>query len=306
MQNDSLPSISRRQFLRGAGGLTLAASLPGIACQNLERAVQTPDLQLSLAQWSLHRALQGGELDHLDFPRVARRQFGIGAVEYVNSFFKDKAQQDSYLQVMRSKAEDEGVRSLLIMVDGEGNLGGQDAQRAIENHYKWIDAAAYLGCHSIRVNAGGGGTKAEVARRAADSLHTLAEYGAPMGISVIVENHGGYSSNGAWLAGVMVLADHPGVGTLPDFGNFRISAEETYDRYRGVRELMPFAKAVSAKSHEFDENGQEKHTDFKRMMDIVSASGYRGYVGIEYEGSAHSEFEGIHKTGQLLRSLGVG
>lgn len=306
MTRPSLPSISRRQFLRGAGGLTVAAALPGLACQSLDRAVVEPELQISLAQWSLHRAFFGGELDHLDFPRVARREFGLHAVEYVNTFFKDKAQDDAYLGTMRRRAKDEGVRSLLIMVDGEGALGGVEAARAVENHRKWIHAAAALGCHSIRVNAGGQGSKAEVARIAADSLHQLAEMGAPMGISVIVENHGGYSSNGAWLAGVMELANHPGVGTLPDFGNFRISAEEEYDRYRGVRELMPYAKAVSAKSHDFDEQGQERHTDYARMLEIVRASGYQGYIGIEYEGSSLSEFEGVHKTGRLLRSLGVG
>ena len=286
--------------------MSLAASLPALACRAIDRAVVEPKWKISLAQWSLHRAFFGGELDHLDFARVARREFGLDAIEYVNSFFKDKAKDETYLGMMRRRADEQGVRSLLIMVDGEGNLGGQEAEQAIENHRKWIDAAAYLGCHAIRVNAGGQGSKAEVARIAAQSLHTLAEVGAPLGISVIVENHGGYSSNGEWLAGVMELADHPGVGTLPDFGNFRISAEETYDRYRGVRELMPYAKAVSAKSHDFDETGQERHTDYARMLEIVRASGYEGYIGIEYEGSSLSEYEGIHKTGRLLRSLGVG
>ncbi len=265
-----------------------------------------PDLDLSLAQWSLHKAINSGKLDNLDFARMAREEFGIGAIEYVNQFFKDKAQDFGYLEQMRARAEGSGVRSLLIMIDGEGNLGGDQAAEAIEKHKPWIDAAEFLGCHSIRVNARGSGSKAQVARIAATSLRSLADYGAPKGISVLVENHGGHSSNGAWLAGVMELANHPGVGTLPDFGNFNISKEESYDRYRGVRELMPYAKAVSAKSHDFDAAGLEVHTDYKRMMDIVSASGYRGFVGIEYEGGQLSEIEGIHATAKLLRSLGVG
>jgi sugar phosphate isomerase/epimerase len=192
------------------------------------------------------------------------------------------------------------------MCDGEGQLGDEDrdARRAaVRNHYRWIAAASFLGCHSIRVNAAGGGPPEETAKRAADSLHQLAEYGDPYGISVIVENHGGSSSNGAWLAGVMRLADHSGVGTLPDFGNFHLGNDQWYDRYQGVSELMPFAKAVSAKSHEFDEAGDEVRTDYRRMLKIVLDSGYRGWVGVEYEGDKHSEEEGIQLTKALLERV---
>ena len=197
------------------------------------------------------------------------------------------------------------------MVDGEGSLGGGEREQAIVNHHRWIDAAAALGCHAIRVNAGGGGSREEVAARAADSLRRLAERGAPAGISVIVENHGGYSSDGSWLADVMRRADHPGVGTLPDFGNFLVRGEDKergieavwYDRYLGVTELMPYAKAVSAKSHDFDEAGNETRTDYARMLGIVVAAGYRGYVGVEYEGSGRPEPEGIRMTKALLERV---
>jgi sugar phosphate isomerase/epimerase len=270
-----------------------------------------PLFDISLAQWSLHRTLQGGRLDHLDFAQVAQQRFGVDAVEYVNQFFMDRARDRDYLRQMRSRAEDAGVRSLLIMCDREGNLGDPDpAQRtqAVENHYKWVEAAQFLGCHSIRVNAGSSGSYEEQIRLAADGLRRLSEFGETHDINVIVENHGGLSSNGAWLAAVMRQVDHPRAGTLPDFGNFCIRREEgrcleEYDRYQGVTELMPYAKGVSAKSHDFNEQGEEVHTDYRRMMSIVLDAGYRGYVGIEYEGEQLGEEEGILATRRLLERV---
>ncbi|MDF1797982.1 MAG: sugar phosphate isomerase/epimerase [Planctomycetota bacterium] len=307
---------TRRSFLAGAAALGAASLLPNLACKrpNTMHDDAAPSgllFDISLAEWSLHRALYGGELDHLDFAKVAREDYGIGAVEYVNSFFKDKAADEAYLAEMNRRCADHDVESVLIMVDGEGSLGGDDREQAILNHHRWIDAAAALGCHAIRVNAGGAGSREEVAARAADSLHRLAERGAGSGISVVVENHGGYSSDGSWLADVMRRADHPGVGTLPDFGNFLVRGEDKergmdaiwYDRYVGVTELMPYAKAVSAKSHDFDEAGNETRTDYARMLGIVVAAGYRGYVGVEYEGGGLPEPEGIRLTKVLLERV---
>lgn len=250
-------------------------------------------------------------MDHLDFAPTARRVFGLDAVEYVNQFFMDRAGDREYLRRMKQRADDAGVRSLLIMCDGEGNLGDPDPAKrtqAVENHYKWVEAAQFLGCHSIRVNAASAGSYDEQIRLAADGLRRLVEYGDPRDINVIVENHGGLSSNGAWLAAVIERVDHPRAGTLPDFGNFRITPqgeqpEQWYDRYRGVRELMPYAKGVSAKSLVFDENGNEARTDYRRMMRIVLDSGYRGYVGIEYEGEQLSEEQGIRTTQRLLERV---
>ena len=259
--------------------------------------------KISLAEWSLHRTLQSGKIDHLDFCKVAKNDFGLDAVEYVNSFFFDKAQDQSYLKEMKQRADDLGVKSLLIMCDNEGSLGDPDPisrTKAVENHYKWIDAGKYLGCHSIRVNAQSEGEYDEQMKLAADGLSRLTEYGANNNINVIVENHGGLSSNGKWLATVMEKVDHPRVGTLPDFGNFRIQDEEWYDRYKGVEELMPYAKAVSAKSHDFDSHGNEINTDYYKMMNIVLDAGYNGYVGIEYEGSKLDEMAGIQATKDLL------
>ncbi len=268
--------------------------------------------KISLAEWSLHKALFAGEMTNMDFPRVAKEEFGIEAVEYVNQFFKDKAEDQAYLGELKQVCGDLGVQSLIIMIDDEGHLGATDDQertRAIENHYKWVDAAKFLGCHSIRVNAAGEGTAEEVQAAAIDGLGRLSDHAATVGIDVIVENHGGYSSDGKWLTTVMSQVGKENCGTLPDFGNFCVEHGEDgcnkeYDRYIGVAELMPFAKAVSAKSHDFDAQGNEIHTDFTKMMQIVKDAGYTGYVGIEYEGDKLGEKEGILASQKLLERVG--
>jgi sugar phosphate isomerase/epimerase len=262
--------------------------------------------RISLAEWSLHRTLAAGELDNLAFPEVARTEYGIEAVEYVNSFFKDRAEDEAYLRDLKARCEDNGVESLLIMCDGEGALGDPDSAArtmAVENHFRWVEAARYLGCHSIRVNAQSAGDADEQLLLAADGLRRLTEFAAERDMNVIVENHGGLSSNGSWLAGVMRAVDHHRCGTLPDFGNFHLGEGRWYDRYQGVTELMPFAKAVSAKSHVFSESGDEREIDFMRMMRIVLQAGYRGFVGIEYEGTELSEPDGIRATKALLERV---
>ncbi|MEL6311081.1 MAG: sugar phosphate isomerase/epimerase family protein [Pseudomonadota bacterium] len=267
---------------------------------------------ISLAQWSLHKMLFAGELSNLEFPAYAKESCGVDAIEFVNAFFKDEARDESYLGELKRSAADAGVRSLLIMCDGEGNLGDPDhAKRAeaAQNHVKWLEAAKLLGCHAIRVNAASEGSFEEQQKLAADGLRQLCELAEPFGLSVLVENHGGLSSHGAWLAGVMRMVDHELVGTLPDFGNFCMDwsrqdeADAWYDRYLGVKELMPFAKAVSAKSYEFDADGNEVRTDYLRMMKIVVDAGYAGYVGIEWEGGGISELDGVLKTKRLLERV---
>ena len=301
--------INRREFAKQAslavGAMGAAVS---VGCQSLAGGGSNSLYAISLAQWSLNRQFFGGKLNALDFAKITKEEFDLDAIEYVNQFFKDKANDEAYLGQLKSRAADHGVKSLLIMVDGEGSLGhGDTAERnkAVQNHHKWANAAQFLGCHSIRVNAAttGNGSFEEKQKLAADGLRSLSEYGAKLGLNVIVENHGGLSSNGAWLAGVMKIVDLPNCGTLPDFGNFHIGDGKWYDRYLGVAELMPFAKAVSAKSHEFDDKGDEVRTDYRRMMNIVLAGGYRGYVGIEYEGSKVDAYTGIKKTKQLLETV---
>jgi L-ribulose-5-phosphate 3-epimerase len=261
--------------------------------------------QISLTEWSLHRTLFAKQLDHLDFANVAYH-FGIEAVEYVNQFFKDKAREQKYLSEMRKRAGDLGVKNLLIMIDNEGALGDPivaNRQQAIENHYPWVEAAQFLGCHSIRVNAHSSGSYEEQLELVSDGLRKVTEFGAVHQINVIVENHGGYSSNGAWLSNLIKKVNHPLCGALPDFGNFDLGNGQQYDRYKGVEELMPFAKGVSAKSVDFDEQGNEINIDYRRMMKIVITAGYRGYVGIEYSGSGLSESDGIRATKKLLEQV---
>ncbi|MGG7663974.1 sugar phosphate isomerase/epimerase family protein [Dyadobacter sp. BHUBP1] len=302
--------FSRRDFLKKAGATALAAS----AFTDLfaEPAAKKLWFDISLAEWSLHKALFAKKLTNLDFPELAKKEFGISIVEYVNQFFKDKAEDKTYLAELLKRAKDNGVSNHLIMIDGEGGLGELDAavrNKAVENHYKWVEAAKYLGCKTIRVNAHGKGSDEEIAKAAVDGLGKLGEFAAKTGINVIVENHGGSSSNGKWLSGVMKQVNMKNVGTLPDFGNFCIKrsangCEESYDRYQGTQELMPFAKGVSAKTYDFDEKGNCIETDYAKILKVVKASGFKGIAGIEYEGSKLSEYDGIKATKALLERVG--
>jgi sugar phosphate isomerase/epimerase len=298
-----MADLTRRELLHASAALVCAPLL--VPATRLDAVVgmaqPSPPFRISLAQWSLHRTIRSGKLDHLDFAKVTRQEYGLDAIEYVNSFFKDRATDAAYLAEMNGRAKDHGVYQHLIMCDGEGRLGDPDATKrreAVGNHRKWLEAAKTLGCVSIRVNAASEGTFDEQQKLAADGLRQLCELGDPLGINVIVENHGGLSSHGQWLAGVMKLVGHRRCGTLPDFGNFY-----EYDRYQGVADLMPFAKAVSAKSHDFDEQGNESGKDYRRLMKIVTDAGYSGWVGIEYEGKTLSEHEGILATKRLLERV---
>ena len=317
---------SRRKFLRNSTAFAAGVGLIGIGCGSETDNEATaevvkkvePFFNISLAQWSLNKQLFGGEIDNLDFARVTKEDYGINAVEYVNAFFKDKATDMDYLRQMNQRAKDNDVEQLLIMIDGEGGLGDTDdaaRKTAVENHHKWVDAARFLGCHSIRVNAYGEGAREDVAKAAIDGLGQLSEYAKQRNMNVIVENHGGYSSDGSWLANVMSQVNMDNCGTLPDFGNFCIKRSEAekwedrvcleeYDRYKGIEEMMPYAKAVSAKSHDFNEAGDEIHSDYMRIMQIVKDAGYRGWVGIEYEGSKLDAPAGIRATKALLERVG--
>jgi L-ribulose-5-phosphate 3-epimerase len=286
---------SRRAFLQQTLGAAAAFAITGGRAAGQQRQ---PRFLMSLAEWSFHKALFARQMDHLDLAVRARKEFNLDGVEYVNQFFKDKATDRAYLSEMKKRADDNGVRSVLIMCDGEGALGDPDParrQKAVENHHRWVEAAKFLGCHSIRVNAQSSGSPDEQRDRAADGLRRLAEFGATHEISVIVENHGGLSSNGDWLTSVIRQVNHPQCGTLPDFGNF-----QEYDRYKGIEQMMPFAKGVSAKANDFDAQGNEVTIDYARMMKIVFAAGYKGFIGIEYEGTRLSEAEGVAATRKLL------
>ena len=308
--------MERRTFLRLSAGAVGAFCLNRSAhtlADECGHAEPKEPFKISLAQWSWNRRLRGRQepdLDNLDCAKEAR-SLGIEAIEYVNTFFKGKARDMKYLAEMKKRAKDNGVKSLLIMCDGEGQLGDADPEKrtqAVQNHYKWVTAATYLGCHSIRVGARIVGpcllARSKLAydeqlKLAVDGLRRLSEYAADYKINVIVENFGGMSYNPVWLTSVIKKVDLPNCGTLPDFGNWPAEV----DRYEAVEMMMPYAKAVSAKSYDFDEEGNETRVDYRRMMDIVLAAGYHGYVGIEYQGNKLSENDGIVATKRLLEKI---
>ncbi len=291
---------SRRNFLKTSA--LAAASLP--LTTHIWGSPPKELFKISLAQWSLHRLLFDGTMDNLDFASVSAEN-GILGLEYVNQFFMDKAEDTDYLNEMKKRAEDVGATNILIMCDREGNLGDPDAglrRESVERHVKWLSAAKHLGCHSIRVNGYSEGSYDEQMKLVADGLHQLCEIGDEYGLHVIIENHGGYSSNGKWLADTIKMADHPRAGTLPDFGNFRIDEDTTYDSYRGVEELMPYATGVSLKTTVFDDEGNVSPLDYERMIRIVIEAGFSGYIGIEHS-PAGREIEEINEVKATLETV---
>lgn len=309
--------MDRTEFLKvssfGVLGLSLTTS------ELWANLLKKDDLffSISLAQWSLHRSLQKGLLDPQNFPVKARKDFDLGAVEYVNQFFMDKATDKSWLSDLKSKCTDNDVKSLLIMIDNEGALAAtSNVERvlAIENHYKWIEAAAFLGCHSIRVNLHGDGTEEEWKSASIKSLVQLTNFAKDYNVNVIVENHGQWSSKGSLVAEIMNAVNLKECGTLPDFGNFCVKRRdgdlwgspcvEVYDKYKGIDEMMPFAKGISSKTFEFDSEGNETTIDFKRMLKIIKKHKFNGHIGIEYEGQSDDEDQGIRNTIALLKRIG--
>ena len=294
-------SISRRSFLKRTSLFAAgAAALTGSASAAFA-AKRPPLYEISLAEWSLNEPIFAGEIDHLEFAKIAA-DLGIHGVEYVNQFFKDKAKDLDYLREMTAVADGEGVTQVLIMIDGEGQLGHPDeAERiqAVENHYKWVEAAQFLGCHGIRINGYSEGSYEEQLKLVADGFSRLAEFADDHNINLMIENHGGFSSNGNWVVELMQEVSHPRVGTLPDFGNFRIRDGETYSSYKGVEQMMPWAKGVSVKPMGYDADGNRHELDMVRLMRTVIDAGYHGFCGIEY-GPEGRQLEGIAEVRDKL------
>lgn len=322
--------LSRRKFLNNsllsvAGTCTGIAFLDSVGAPANSRTFSNPNslnyedlfFKISLAQWSLHRSFEAGKLKAEEFPVIAKNQFDINAVEYVNTLYSKYAENSAFWNDLNQRARDQGVRNLLIMVDDEGELGNTNdkkRKKAVENHYKWVDAAKIMECHSIRINGFGKGSKEQVGSALVDGMGALGAYADKVGINVVIENHGLYTSDGKWVVDVLTRIGKDNCGTLPDFGNFCTARKwgstqdgtcpEVYDRYLGVKEMMPFAKGVSAKSYRFDESGQETTIDYGKMLQIVKEAGFTGYIGIEYEGSELSEPDGVIATKKLLISEG--
>ncbi len=279
-----------------------------------------PFFRLSLAQWSLHKAIQSGEISPMDFAQKAK-ELGFEGLEYVSQLYTAELQKDPdpekamkmLLETLKANSEKHSVQNLIIMVDHEGDLAVVDQEKrdeAVEKHKKWVDAAQFLGCHSIRVNLFGTDDPQQWVEASTDGLAKLSAYAATKNVNIIVENHGYLSSNASLLIEVMQKVNKPNCGTLPDFGNFCLEREggarwgakciKEYPKYQGVEEMMPFAKAVSAKSYDFDKTGNETTIDYKKMLEIIKKSGYTGFIGVEYEGERLSEIEGITATRDLL------
>ena len=299
-KNTNENEINRRDFLYQLGAVAAASALPTSVFANPK-----PLFEISLAEFSLAGSLFTGKLKNMDFPAKAKNDFGINAVEYVSGFWEGKSQDQTYLNELKQRTSDLGVRNVLIMVDSEGNLGAskkEERQKAVENHYKWVDAAKFLGCYAIRVNLEGDGTPDEILKAGVEGYGKLVEYGAKAGISIIIENHISVSTNPDWLVKLLKQVKSPYAGALPDFGNFTEREKPTamtleaymnakilneYDKYEGVKKLMPFAQGVSAKTHTFDANGNCTDVDFSKMMPIVKkglSKKFKGFIGIEYEG----------------------
>lgn len=315
--------MKRNQLFKATLVFAIAAAL--ISCKQAKKestdkemaeAISEPFFKLSLAQWSMHRMIREDGMDPYLFAEKSK-EWGFEGLEYVSGLYYPELEKDdfsaesmqNFIEKSNAEAEKHGMKNLLIMIDGQGNLAAEDAaerKAAAENHHKWVNAAAAMGCHSIRVNLNGAQDPEAWVTASVDGLTQLATYAKEKNINVIVENHGGFSSNGEMLASVMQQVGMDNCGTLPDFGNFCMKwaewpeCDDWYDRYKGTKELMPFAKAVSAKSMDFDENGNEINTDYAQMLQIVKDAGYSGYIGVEYEGRTLSEEAGIIATRDLL------
>jgi sugar phosphate isomerase/epimerase len=309
--------MNRKHFLSLTGITTLGMALPIPLFSNNNITKN----KISLAQWSMNKSFFSGKKDAHDFAVYAAKM-GFAGVEYVNQFYFDQLKNgttssknvSSLAKTLNSRAKDNEISNVLIMVDVEGNLADSSTaviKTAIEQHKKWVELAAEISCHSIRVNLAGEKDSQKWVDQSVKGLTGLCEFAKTMGINVIVENHGGLSSNAALLAKVMKQTNLDNCGTLPDFGNFCIASgwgndsgcKDWYDMYQGVAELMPYAKSVSAKSYDFDDNGNETKIDYARMMGIVKENNYDGYIGVEYEGSRLGEKEGIMATKNLIQRL---
>ena len=310
--------------------LAIGAAFALMSCQNNmkqseEAPQETPQqsFEISLAQWSIHNQIWDGTIDPMDFASVAK-DLGYTGLEYVSNLYVGdevnypmKAQGlDSILKELKRRSDDLGMTNVLIMIDDEGDLSVDDeaeTSQAVDNHKKWVNAAAFLGCHAIRVNLFGASDPEAWVTNSVRSLKALSSYAADKNISVLVENHGGHSSNAKLLSQVMEKVAMDNCGVLVDFGNFCLRREnderwgapcvEEYDRYRGIEELMPYAHGVSAKSYAFDEEGNETSMDFPKILNIVRDAGFSGFIGVEFEGPDADPFPGMEATKSLIETV---
>lgn len=306
---------TRRTFIKKTTLAAVAATMPSVYSCNIKSKDTIP--KISLAQWSLNKAFFDGSLDVKNFASISKNNFGISAIEYVNQFYTANATNEKFWSDMTKRATNEGVRSLIMMVDEKEKLGSLDNNKrktAVEDHYKWVNAAKILGCHSIRVNAFGNGSREELKTSLVDGLGRLTEYAAKENINVILENHGLHTSDATYMTGIIKQVNNPFLGTLPDFGNWCTSAEwggtkehqnctNIYNPAKGLVEFLPYAKGVSAKSYEFNNEGFDTVIDYSKLLKLIKESDFNGYIGIEYEGEGLSPSDGIKATKTLIEKI---
>ena len=313
--------MKRKEFIKLAStGALGISSLGYLSCESQKEIF----FKLSLAQWSLNKAIRGGEMSPYLFAEKSKN-LGFTGLEYVNQLYDDVMKSEdksssikNFILKYNQLASDNGMDNVLIMIDEEGDLAGENEEqrlKSIDNHKLWIDTAAEMNCTSVRLNLYGSKDIETWKALSIDSLSKLGEHAKGTGLNVIVENHGRITSNIPELMNAINGVNMDNVGTLPDFGNFCMAdegygsvfdgtCETVYDFYKGVEEMMPKAFAVSAKSNDFDGNGDEKTIDYMKMLKIVKSFGYTGYIGVEYEGKRLSEVEGIKATRDLLIKVG--
>jgi len=247
---------------------------------------QTPGI--SLAQWALVEEISAGKWNNLDFPRIAREDFDLDGIEFVNTFFE--VPTEGYLKKLKQNAVACEVEMLLIMVDDEGD--GCEATNAGRkqfaiNHRKWVDIANYLGCHAIRTNCRGPEKvdRTEALKWAAESYHMLLEYAGPANISIVIENHGGISNDPDWMVSLMNEVEDPAFGTYPDWRE----PTSGFDNYTYLQKTLPWAKGMSYRNQPTEELTA-------KMIGLSNDSGYKGWYGIESNGR-----EEIRKGIELLK-----
>ena len=288
--------IDRRRFMATAGALGISAILPSPVFAKPRRNW----FEISVAQWSFQRQFYSGEMKTENFPQYAADKLGIYGIDFLSDFMLNIYRNPSVLKNIKIRSDDLGVKNVMIMCHKEGRIGNKDSvtrEKVIDTHKHWVEAAHHLGCKSIRVNARSGGSRQEQLDLVTDSLSRLSLFAKDFDVNIIVENLWGsdYSHKATFIADVMRAVNMPNCGTLPDLNNFRYD-----DPYKSTEIIMPWAKAVSAKSLDFDPQGREKYIDYQRMMRIVYASGFRGHIGIEWEGCKKAPLEGVLLTKALL------
>ena len=306
---------SRRKFLKNTFSVFSTTLLaPNLFAKKIDKS----KMDIGLQMYSFAPLIMQGKFDLLGFPDLVKNTYGINGAEYWSIPFMGRENDRDFLNDLKRRSDDNGVDNLIILVDdidiktmqsgpSLASSNKNDRDTAIDYHKKWVDVAKNIGCHSIRINLRSEEENDQkILENSSESISKLIEFSKQDIISIVIENHGGITGDADWLVSLMKNVDSKHLGTLPDFGTYNFcikrgnlnfqslseNCEDQYDKYLGVKKLMPYAKGVSAKSHEFDKDGEELSTNYSRMIKIISESNYKGYITIEYEGAMKGMFGG--------------